>query len=192
MKRLLTLIERNIAGKKVLALFLLTNAVYVYMLAFTIPGTMKFSNGMKLLDMMPTGYDLNYVNTLFSSLGEEGRQAYLTTQIPPDMVYPILFGLSYCLLTGYFLKKLQKLNTHYLYIGVLPIISAVADYVENVGIIVMLNRYPNLTQDLVSFTNVFSVIKSISTSLFFIALIGLLLSFGVKSISRKKTNDNVM
>ena len=30
----------------------------------TIPKTMEFSNGMKLLDMIPTGYDWNYVNEL--------------------------------------------------------------------------------------------------------------------------------
>ncbi len=29
------------------------------MLTVTIPKTMGFSNGMKLLDMMPTGYDLS-------------------------------------------------------------------------------------------------------------------------------------
>ena len=63
---------------------------------------------MKLLDMMPTGYDWNYVNELFNTLGENGRKIYLTKQIPMDMFYPLLFGLSYCLIFAYFLKKLEK------------------------------------------------------------------------------------
>jgi hypothetical protein len=90
MNLLTKFIEKNISGIKVLGLFILTNAVYVFMLTVTIPKTMEFSNGMKLLDMMPTGYDFNYVNELFSSLGENGRETYLTSQIPVDMIYPLL------------------------------------------------------------------------------------------------------
>ena len=56
------IIEKNSSGKKVLGLFILTNLVYAFMLLVTIPKTMVFSNGMKLLDMMPTGYDYNYAN----------------------------------------------------------------------------------------------------------------------------------
>lgn len=53
------IIEKNISGKKVLGLFILTNLVYAYMLMVTIPKTMAFANGMKLLDMMPAGYDFD-------------------------------------------------------------------------------------------------------------------------------------
>ena len=161
MKRLTELIERNISGKKVLGLFILTNAVYMFMLTVTIPNTMGFSNGTKLLDMIPTGYDLNYVSELFSSLGENGRKTYLTNQIPVDMVYPLLFGLTYCLLLAYFLKKLNKLNAPYTYLCLLPIIARIADYLENFGIITMLKSYPDLTEFAVKTTNSFSLIKSI-------------------------------
>jgi hypothetical protein len=61
MKQLTKFIESNISGKKVLELFILTNVVYILMLTVTIPRTMSHSNGIKLLDMMPTGYDMNYV-----------------------------------------------------------------------------------------------------------------------------------
>ena len=110
MKRLIKFINSNISGKKVLGLFILTNVVYVFMLFVTIPKTMGFSNGMKLLDMMPTGYDLNYVSELFNALGKIGRETYLTNQIPVDMIYPLLFGLTYSLLLAYSLKKLNKLK----------------------------------------------------------------------------------
>jgi len=165
MKQLTKFIHGNISGKKVLGLFILTNAVFVYMLTVTIPNTMGFSNGMKLLDMMPTGYDLNYVSELFNSLGEIGRGAYLTNQIPVDMIYPLLFGLTYCLLLAYFLNKLNKLNVPYTYLCLLPIIAGVADYLENFGIIAMLKSYPDLTKVAVKTTNSFSVLKSNSVLL---------------------------
>jgi len=188
MKRLTKFIEKNISGKKVLGLFILTNVVYTFMLTVTIPKTMEFSNGMKLLDMMPSGYDLNYVSELFSSLGENGRETYLTSQIPVDMIYPLLFGLSYCLLLGYFLKKLNKLNSPYLYLCLLPVIAGISDYLENIGIITMLNNYPDLTETMVNATNTFTVLKSISTSVFFIALIVILIILGIKFVKRNKTS----
>ena len=186
MNRLTKFIERRITGKKVLLLFILTNMVYVFMLTVTIPRTVAFSNGMNLLDMMPMGYDLNYVSELFNTLGKNGRETYLTNQIPIDMIYPLLFGLSYCLLLGYFLKKLNKLYTPYSYLCLLPIIAGIFDYLENFGIITMLNTYPDLTNLLVSSTNIFTILKSVSTSLFFITLIIVLISLGISGLNRKK------
>jgi hypothetical protein len=139
--------------------------------------------------MMPAGYDLKYVNELFISLGENGRLRYLTNQIPVDMIYPLLFGLSYCLLLGYFLKKWNKLNSLYIYLCVIPIIAGVADYLENIGIITMLKNYPELKETVVYTTNIFSVIKSISTSIFFITLIVILITLGIKVLNRKKSTN---
>ena len=185
MKRLTKFIKGHISGKKVLGLFILTNSVYVFMLTVTIPKTMEFSNGMKLLDMMPTGYDLNYVNELFNSLGEIGRHTYLTNQIPLDMIYPLLFGITYCLILAYFLNKLNNLNLPYTYLYLMPIIAGIADYLENFGIITMLKSFPNITTVTVKLTNYFSIIKSASTSIFFIVLIVILIILGVKAINRK-------
>ena len=190
MKRLTIFLERKITGRKVLGLFILTNVIYVFMLTVTIPKTMEFSSGMKLLDMMPTGYDLNYVSDLFNSLGEIGRWTYLANQIPVDMVYPLLFGLTYCLLLGYFLKKLNKLKAPFTYLCLLPIISGIADYLENFGIIAMLKSYPELKEIAVKTTSSFSLVKSVSTSIFFIVLIIVLIILGFKTISEKKTSAN--
>ena len=190
MNRIAKILEKNISGKKVLSLFILTNVIYLFMLMVTIPKTMGFSNGMKLLDMLPTGYNQDYVNELFRTLGENGRDIYLTNQLPVDMIYPLLFGLTYSLLLAYFLKKLNKLKHPFTYLCLLPIIAGIADYLENFGIITMLNSYPDLTETTVNATNTFSVIKSVSTSMFFIALIVVLIILGIKFVKRNKSSAN--
>jgi hypothetical protein len=149
---------------------------------------MTFSNGMKLLDMMPTGYSSEYVLSLFETLGVNGREAYLYNQIPVDMNYPFLFGISYCLLIACFLKKLNKLDSTFFYLCFLPIIAGIADYLENFGIINMLINYPNLSQISMDATNIFSIVKSMSTALYFIALIFTLLLFGIKLAKAKMTS----
>ena len=129
-----------------------------------------------------------YINTLFEALGENGRGVYLYNQIPIDMVYPFLFGISYCLLLVYFLQKINKLNSAFFYLIFLPIIAGIADYIENFGIIKMLSSYPNQSQLSMDVTNVFSIIKSMTTTVFFVALIITLVIFGYKTIVERITN----
>ena len=155
------------------------------MLTLTIPNVMRFSNQMNLLDMMPTGYDANYVNILLYTLGEEGRNAYLFNQIPVDMIYPFLFGISYCLVFVYFFKKLNRDKGLLFYGCLLPLIAGIADYFENIGIIYLLNSYPNITNFSVSITNFFTVLKSGTTTVFFVLLIIMLLILGVKRLKLK-------
>ena len=193
MKRIRKIIAANLTGKKVLLLFLLTNIVYAVMLTITIPKTMTFSNGLKLLDMMPLGYDLEYINTLFETLGEKGRQVYLTNQLPFDMIYPFLFGISYCLLIGFFLKKLNKLDSLFFYLCFLPIVAGLADYLENFGILTMLYNFPGFSPFTAKVTNVFSMVKSTTTTVYFIALIITLLVLGINKIKeRTKTSTNTL
>lgn len=189
MEKIKEIIDRGLTGKKVLLFFVITNIVYAIMLLVTIPKTMTFSNGLKLLDMMPLGYDSEYINRLFETLGDTGRYVYLTNQLPVDMIYPFLFGVSYCLLIGYILKKLNKLNSPFFYLCFLPIIAGIADYAENFGIITMLNNYPNLSQISMDATNIFTLVKSMTTTVFFVALIITLLVLGIKTI-KERSNTN--
>lgn len=172
------LIQENTNGRKVFILFILTNILYVFMLTTTIPKVMSFSGGMKLLDMMPTGYSIDYVNSLLSVLGDKGRNAYLFNQLPLDMVYPLLFAITYSLVLAYFLNKLKKLDSYLFYFCLLPLFSGFFDYCENIGIISILNTYPNNSDTLTQITNIFSVLKSFSTTIYFITLTGTLIVWG--------------
>lgn len=182
-------LKYNISGKRVLWFFMLTNLIYIFMLAVTIPKTMVFSKGLKLLDMMPMGYSAQYIKTLFDTLGEEGRNVYLYNQIPVDMIYPGLFAISYFFLMGYFLHKFQKLNPSYFLLTLLPVLAGIADYLENFGIVTMIYNYPELSELSMNLTNIFTIVKSVVTTIFFAVLIGTLFILGVITLKeiKKKT-----
>ena len=179
------LVRKNINGKRVLILFILTNIIYAIMLIVTIPNVMNYAGGMRLLDMMPTGYSLEYVSSLLNALGEQGRHAYLYNQIPVDMVYPFLFGISYCLILAYFINKLGKLESSLFYLCLLPLLAGLFDYFENLGIIALLNSYPHTSVVLSQITNVCSVLKSAFTTIYFSILIITLIVFGIDRLFRK-------
>jgi hypothetical protein len=171
------LIKRHLIGSRILILFILSIAVYVFMLTVTIPEVMNYSGGMKLLDMMPTGYNAEYINTLLKALTENGRHAYLFHQIPVDMVYPILFAVSNCLILAYFLNKLKVLDSLLFFFCFLPLLAGLFDYLENIEIITMLKTFPNNPPLLSQTTNVFSVLKSGFTTFYFIVLIITVIAF---------------
>ncbi len=180
------IIRNNIQGKKVLILFILTNLVYASMLLLTIPKVMNFSGGMNILDMLPTGYDYEYVNSLFLALGKEGRAAYLYNQIPVDMLYPFLFGIGNCLLLAYLFNKIQKLNGPLIYLCLIPLFGSFFDYLENIGVIALLLHYPDFSNFSVTLTNYFTIIKSVLTTVFFMVLIATFIAFGIKRLKKGK------
>lgn len=173
------LIYRNINGGKVLTFLVLTYIVYALMLLITIPKVMGFSGGLKIFDMMPFGYSTKYANSLLNSLGEEGQHIYLFQQIPLDLIFPFLFGVGNCLLLAYFLNKLNRLKDKYLYLCMLPLFASSFDYLENFGIISMLFNYPNLSDLLVQTTSLFSVAKSLLTTVYFVVLIVVMLQYTI-------------
>ena len=179
------LIRKNLKGDRILFLFILAVAVYVFMLKVTIPEVMVFSGGMKILDMMPLGYDSNYVNLLFETLGKQGRHVYLFHQIPADMIYPFLFGVSNCLILAWFLDKLDKFRGPAFALCLIPLLAGIFDYCENIGIISLLNVYPHIPDFLSKITAIFSVLKSLFTTLYFVVLLITLVIFGLSRIVRK-------
>ncbi len=154
------------------------------MLLYTIPKVMAYADGMKLLDMMPGGYSPEYVRQLFEALGKEGRNAYLSLQLPVDMIYPALFALSYSSLLAFFLRKLRNPGIWMFAFCYLPILAGFADYTENIFFIWFLKSYPNLPEGLIKISSAFSVVKGVSTSVYFVCLIAILIALGIQKIKK--------
>ncbi len=173
---------QNATGRNVLLFMIPTLGVYALMLLFSIPEVLEYSNGLKILDLMPTGYSSEYAQKLFKTLGKTGREIYLFRQIPLDMIYPALFAKSFSLLLAFIFKKAFSAKNKIQKLYVLPVFAGLFDYLENIGIIVMLSIYPDFQPWIANTTNVFSVLKSLSTTIVFLAL-----TAGIISLLFQKT-----
>jgi len=122
---------------------------------------------------------------IFDTLGEKGRSVYLFNQIPVDMIYPGLFAISYSLLLFYLFKKSFKPNSKIYALSLVPLFGGLFDYLENIGIIVMISIYPQFSSNISNITNTFSILKSIFTTLFFTLLI-----IGIVALVVKKRRKN--
>lgn len=181
------LILKNLQPRKIFFFFLTATAIYVFMLTTTIPQLMQYSGGLKIPDMIPTGYNHNTINTLMNALGKDGRHYYLFHQMPADLIYPATFAIAYCLLFAYILKVLHKTESVLFCFCYLPLIAGFSDYCENFAVIAILNSFPHNSPQLSWVANLFSVTKSMCTATYFIALILTLIALAVQKSFYKKS-----
>jgi len=180
-----TMIKKYLTGKTVLLFFIISSSLYFLMLLVTIPHLHNITNGIKILDMMPAGYDFEYVKQLMEALGEDGRRYYQFRQIPIDLIFPFFFGISNCLIMAWVIDKFGKNNTNWLWVCYLPLFAGFFDYAENFSVISILNSYPDISSQMVRVANLFSVLKSSLTTISLVILLIIILIWGIKSLTKR-------
>jgi len=162
--------QKYSTGKVISVLFLLTMIVYIIMLSYSIPAVSSFAPELPIFDLSPSGYSLNYANELLNMLGTEGRNLYLSTQLPIDFIYPGLFSITYSLMLIWLFSKTFNASSKIYYFSLVPFLAGIFDYVENIFIIKMINSFPDLQVTTVKIASIFTVLKSSFTLFFFILL----------------------
>lgn len=184
MQNTLRFLQQQASGRKVAVLFILTMAVYAFMLAYSIPAVMAFAAGLPLFDMSPFGYSFDHANNLLKNLGTEGRNLYLSLQLPADFIYPGLFAITFSLILVWLLKKLVQPTSKLFYAAIIPVLAGLFDYLENIFIIKMINSYPTLDSSLVSIASLLTLFKSQLTTVYFIGVLIILIALLYKRFSK--------
>jgi hypothetical protein len=99
------------------------------------------SQGASPLDLR-FGYSPDTAYALMRAYGAEGRRAYLWTELTADLLYPVAYALFLGICLAYVLERVRPASTLARRAPLIPFAALVADYAENVGIIVLLARYP--------------------------------------------------
>ena len=170
-KKIIHFLQSVATGKNVLIFLIPAMAIYLLMLLYTIPQVTQYSQGMKIFDLLPTGYSYEYAIELLSTLGNDGRDMYLHQQLPMDFIYPGLFAASCCLILAWLFKKSFHANSAMFYFCFVPIAAGLFDYLENTFILRMLTVYPDVTEPHVSVASIMTIFKSAFTTVFFLLLI---------------------
>jgi len=158
------------SGRNVLIFLVPSTALYFVMVLITIPAVESFAPGMKIFDLSPGGYSYEYAIKLLSSLGDEGRSKYLTTQLPLDFIYPALFAMSCFLLLAWIFSKRYKQGSKIFYLCLIPVVAGIFDYLENIQIVLMILSYPDISEVQVLMSSIATLVKSGLTIIFFLVL----------------------
>jgi len=160
MSKMIHSLQNRATGRLVLILFVITMSVFATLLMVTIPAVQAQAPHLPLFDVSPGGYSLEYATTLLDGIGSVGRHTYLSRQLPLDFIYPGLFGISYTLLLVWLFGKGFAAKSPIFYLAFMPALAGFFDYLENIGIILMLRSYPHLSAATVSFASLSTVLKS--------------------------------
>lgn len=171
---------------KLIVLSCITTVLYLVLMLGTIPHLTELAQGQAILDAVPFGYDTAYVKSLFTSLSEQGRNFYIFVQLPLDFIYPPLLGY-----TGYLLIRASKIKYAALrrVLYLFPIFAFVFDYLENIGVFVLLQSFPKLLTSAVSFTSVMSIAKSVTVSLTLLTLLCLAATAITRAVLRRNRSQ---
>ena len=154
------------------ALFGLAAAGFYLLMIFGTLAHIETLSGLRPFDMRPGGYSAELANSLIDALGSSGRRYYLTRQIPLDLVYPALMALTIISLFKWLgsrdvSQKLVRIGTWF------SIVAAIADYLENAGICLMILSWPEISANTVLAASVASIVKSgLTTAAVLIVLLG--------------------
>ncbi len=149
-------------GMAAIAFGLAAAALYLLMITVTLAHIQAIS-GQVAFDMRPFGYSPQEAARLLDALGQEGRTYYLTRQIPLDTVYPALLAMTLISAICWFGLRLS--DRRFVRIGIaFSVSAAVFDYVENLGVALMILNWQDLSPVLVHATSTASIAKACLTT----------------------------
>ena len=179
-------LDRLASGRIVLITLTTSLSVYLVMVFLTLPHIQQLAGGLKPFDLLPQGYDIAYATSFLEHIKEEGRHFYLTKQIPLDLIYPGMFAFTFAVMWLWLLHKSADISETWAWLALLPILAGIADYIENMFIVTMLYTYPDISSVVVSAASFSTIIKSMTTTVYFAALLFLLLFTAVHEFRSRK------
>jgi len=96
---------------------------------------------------------------LIGSLTEDGRRLYAITQVTVDLVYPILYNLFLTALMAFVFARAFPTGSPMQRLPLLPYATLLADYAENICLVVLLLAYPAELTALARLASLFTTIK---------------------------------
>lgn len=154
-------------------IFFLLFLFIIFQLTFQMglmPRFEQITNQSRILDfeLVKSG---DVAPSIIAGYGKTGVSFYNYIQIV-DTIYPIAYSLLLASLICYLLKGAAK---RYRIFCFLPFAGALSDYLENLGIFLMLRIHPNPIQNIASVAHVMSVFKFgfIALSILIVILLGI-------------------
>jgi hypothetical protein len=145
-----------------------------------VPGVPRIDSLLRIgiPDMMFT-YAPASIHEELTEFGAQGRSAYGIFLRRVDFLFPTIYGLFFVMVTAFGFARLFPGRLAVQRLCLLPLLTTLFDYAENVCFLTMLRHYPEELVNLEKLANVFTLAKwlfaAVSIVLMLVATIGLLL-----------------
>lgn len=119
----------------------------------------------------------------YETAGQEGREIYANILMRYDLLYPLSYGLFFAYTISLLIRNFRKR-----FLGILiflPLISMLADFVENTGFVLLAYEYPNFDDKLFQMARTAQILKWSMAFASVATIIVLLIANGIRLASRK-------
>ena len=156
--KVIQFVDRQATGNKVLVFLLLQ--VLMSGLMFGI----YHQFGLLAQGTMPLDvtlfYGIDAARQFFAAVPEAAAQYYMHVLFPLDLIYPALYSFSYALIVAWLLRKLDQRGLVYpQWLLLYPFVSALFDYLENIGMVSLFRQHGELSEVMLSVTTLCSSLK---------------------------------
>jgi hypothetical protein len=162
LKKILTFIQFRTSWLTILLLLAATLLMMFLMngtnLFFSNPTIVEHSGGVPILDLRES-FSPDDAYELFTALGTEGRRAYLFLHLVPDTLFPIGYALVFAFVSAWFLVRLLPLDHGYQWLSMIPLISGLADVLENLSLVICNLAFPDRIDWLVQVAHLLTKVK---------------------------------
>lgn len=152
--------------------------LFITLIAFPYFPRVFFGEIIPIKDLLDTqfGFSIEFVTTFLTSLNKNGRLAYKFTAICVDFPYLIIYSITYSLvfIKTFEINKINRFKT----LALLPFGILFFDVLENLGIIHLINSFPNLSENSIYMTSIFNQAKwsfALANLILFLILVGIYL-----------------
>ncbi len=142
---------RLATGKNIITLLL----VFLFFNFVLVPVLYPRFQTLDLLD----SYTPHQAYQLITSYGDQGRQAYLVTELTLDLLYPFTSALLFSLPIVYSFQRAFPEYPWTTNLALLPFAVMTADYAENACIVTMWLNYPRLLPAVAQISNILTITK---------------------------------
>jgi hypothetical protein len=95
-------------------------------------------------------YTYDEVKNDFGKLGSEGRNTYRLVIAKVDMLFPVFYVPLFILVLAWLLKKITREDSAWTVLSLFPVVGILFEYLENFNTLSLLDSYPAITEDSVS------------------------------------------
>ena len=135
-------------------------------------------------------YSYDEVRGAFDKLGVEGRSAYRLVIARVDNFFALFYGPLFILILAWLLKKLTGKDSSWVFLALFPLIGILFEYLENFNTLALLDSYPAISEERVSWGSRKAGLKQIflMASVLLMPVLGLMLL--VKNFKRRKAPNS--
>lgn len=182
MSILSSLLQKTSSVKSICILFVVSHLVLLSMMVFTFP-VINDQIGTKAFDLQTFGYSVSMAKSIVNNLDPATTQLYLFPQLTfLDLLYPFLLALFLSSLLFRLANNNSKIGS---LIVVIPFLAMISDYSENICVILMISKSIEVSESLVFISSSFTVLKSILTSIAWLAMLILALKWLILRMKEK-------